>query len=71
MKCISAVLLLLSTQLAFAVDLGFLSADGSEMNSDNIPKMIVTEHLKEQGKLIQEGEITKQWASYGKCQEVW
>ena len=70
MKCLSVILLLLP-QLSFAVDLEFLTANGSEYSSDDIPEMIVTEHLKEQGKLVKEGKITKQWASFGKCQEVW
>jgi len=70
MKYISLVILLISN-LAFSNQLEFIAADGSEFDKDGIPQLMVTEYLKEQGKLIQDGAILKQWASYGRCQEVW
>ena len=56
---------------AFSGELEFLAADGSEYDKGGVPRLMVTEYLKEQGKLIQNGSVSKQWASYGKCQEVW
>ena len=54
-----------------ATELEFSTGDGSEYKTEKLPELIVTEHLKQQGKLIQDGKLTKQWGSYGKCQEVW
>nr|WP_238527782.1 hypothetical protein [Lentisphaera araneosa] len=57
--------------VAFAADLEFVNKDGAEFNSEGIQALMVTEHLKAQGKLIQDGAIAMRWASYGNCQEVW
>ena len=59
------------SNIVFSADLEFLSSDGSAFDRQEIPELMVTEYLKEQGKLIQNGSVAKQWASYGKCQEVW
>ena len=66
--CLIFILLL---NVAFAEKLEFISSDGLEYNREFVPELLVTEYLKEQGKYIQKGEVTKRWASYGKCQEVW
>lgn len=72
MKYLSFILILSSwASLLLAEDLEFLSGDGREFNREEIPALMVTEYLKEQGKLIQNGALSKRWASYGKCQEVW
>ena len=72
MKYLSLILIFTSfANILFSTELNFLSEDGTEYNRKDIPELMVTEYLKEQGKLIKNGAITKQWASYGKCQEVW
>ena len=55
----------------FAEELEFLAADGSGFNTKNVPQLIVTEYIKGQGKLIDNGSIKKQWAAYGRSEEVW
>ncbi|WDE99465.1 hypothetical protein PQO03_16635 [Lentisphaera profundi] len=54
-----------------AQELDFLKADGTQYDASQVPNMIVTEHLKQQAKLIQKGKVIKRFASYGKCQEAW
>ena len=54
-----------------AQELDFRKADGTPYDASQVPNMIVTEHLKQQAKLIIKGQIIKRFAAYGKCQEAW
>ncbi|WP_238527764.1 hypothetical protein [Lentisphaera araneosa] len=43
--------------MAFAAELEFVNKDGTKFNSEGIPALMVTEYLKEQGKLLKDGKL--------------
>lgn len=65
------IIIVFLTNFVIATELEFIDRNGSKVDSDIIPNLMVTEYIKEQGKMISSGELQGQWASYGKCQEVW
>ncbi|MDD7984616.1 hypothetical protein PQO01_06600 [Lentisphaera marina] len=65
------IIIVFLTNFVIATELEFIDSNGSKVDKDLIPDLLVTEYVKDKCKLVSEGRVQRSWSSYGRCQEVW